>query len=136
MYPTELTQPMEVELTAAGFKALKTADATRQAIEQASTALVLVNSVCGCAAGSARPGVLLAVQDNKQAPAALLTVFAGVDQKAVAAARAYMAPYPPSSPSIAVFKQGKLVHFIDRLHIEGQEAQTIAQHLQGIFSSL
>ena len=136
LYPTELTQPLEAELTAAGFEALKTEKAVQQAIEQAPTALLVINSVCGCATGTARPGVLLATQTRGEVPAALLTVFAGVDEEAVAAARVYMAPYPPSSPCIAIFKAGKLVHFIDRLHIEGRSAEIIAEHLQGVFASL
>jgi putative YphP/YqiW family bacilliredoxin len=97
--------------------------------QESGTTLVVVNSVCGCAAGAARPGVKLAVQHSDVKPDRLVTVFAGVDKEATQTAREYMLPYPPSSPSIALFKNGELVHFVERHHIEGRSAEMIANHL-------
>ncbi len=132
MYPPSLVLPMKSELTAVGFEDLTTPDAVKEAINSKGTVLVMVNSVCGCAAGSARPGVKLAVSGAKH-PNRITTVFAGFDTEAVAEARKYFAPYPPSSPAIALFKDGKLVHFVERHHIEGRNAQMIADNLKMAF---
>ncbi|MCF8201840.1 MAG: BrxA/BrxB family bacilliredoxin [Crocinitomicaceae bacterium] len=133
MYPAELVQPMKEDLTKVGFEELLDAAAVDAAIANSTdTMLVVVNSVCGCAAGNMRPGVKLSIQQDKM-PAKLMTVFAGVDQDAVAQARKYFLPYPPSSPSIALFKGGKLVHFLERHHIEGGSAQMIAANLQAAY---
>ena len=129
MYPEEVCKPMREELTAVGFKELKTPQDVDQALQKKEgTLLVLVNSVCGCAAGSCRPGVLLSLENSKK-PNFLTTVFAGQDKEATAKARAYMRPYPPSSPSIALFKDGKLVHFIERHEIEGNLKHVISENL-------
>ena len=129
MYPEEVCKPMREELTSVGFKELKTTqDVDRELQKKEGTLLVLVNSVCGCAAGSCRPGVLLSL-DNSKRPDVLTTVFAGQDKEATAKARAYMQPYPPSSPSIALFKDGKLVHFIERHEIEGNLKHMISENL-------
>jgi putative YphP/YqiW family bacilliredoxin len=132
MYPPELTKPMAEELVNAGFTQLSTTQAVDEEMKKEGTALVVVNSVCGCAAGSARPAAMLAVKHDK-VPDRLLTVFAGVDADATNQARRYMLPYPPSSPSIAVFKDGRLVHFLERHHIEGNNAHTIAENLKAAF---
>ncbi len=130
MYPEQLVKPMKAEMTQVGFEDLTSADVVDKTIrESKGTLLVFVNSVCGCAAGTARPGVVLSLNNAKK-PAKLATVFAGFDNEAVAAARNFMAPYPPSSPSVALFKDGKLVHFIERHHIEGKSAEMIAQNLK------
>jgi putative YphP/YqiW family bacilliredoxin len=121
---------MRQDLTVAGFEELKTPEQVVNTLEnQKGTLLVVVNSVCGCAAGAARPGVKLALQKSSARPDKIATVFAGVDMEATAKAREYFLPYPPSSPSIALFKDGELVHFIERHHIEGRNAQMIADHL-------
>lgn len=134
MYPEELTTPMRLELTNAGFQDLKTAEAVDNLLkDHKGTTLVVINSVCGCAAGTARPGVRLALDGNNKTPDTLATVFAGVDGEAVAKVREYAAPYPPSSPSIALFKDGDLVHFVERHHIEGRSAEMIANHLSSVF---
>jgi putative YphP/YqiW family bacilliredoxin len=136
MYPAELVNPMRKELSGNGFEELRTGDEVDAALESGDgTVLVVVNSVCGCAAGAARPGVLAAVTAAAQGkhPSRLTTVFAGVDQEAVARARSYMLPYPPSSPAIALFKNGQLVHFIERRMIEGRTAQMIAANLVAAF---
>ena len=132
MYPEAITKPMKAELTNVGFEDLTTPDAVDRAISSKRTVLVMVNSVCGCAAGAARPGVKLAVHNAKH-PDKLTTVFAGVDVEAVAQARKHFLPYPPSSPAIALFKDGKLVHFIERHHIEGRPAEMIADNLKMAF---
>lgn len=132
MYPESIVLPMKAELTTVGFEDLTTPDAVNAAINSKGTTLVMVNSVCGCAAGAARPGVKLAIQGAKR-PDRITTVFAGFDTEAVAEARKHFAPYPPSSPAIALFKDGKLVHFVERHHIEGRNAKMIADHLQGAF---
>jgi putative YphP/YqiW family bacilliredoxin len=130
MYPPELVKPMKDELIQVGFEQLESATDVDTAISSdADTLLVVVNSVCGCAAGNMRPGVKLSLQGEAK-PSRLTTVFAGVDAEATNQARKYFLPYPPSSPSIALFKQGKLVHFIERHHIEGGTAQMIAENLQ------
>lgn len=133
MYPAELVKPMKEDLTNVGFQELSNASEVDQTIQNTQgTLLVVVNSVCGCAAGNMRPGVKLSLQHDKK-PSALTTVFAGVDTDAVAQARKYFLPYPPSSPSIALFKDGKLVHFLERHHIEGGTAQMIAANLEAAY---
>jgi putative YphP/YqiW family bacilliredoxin len=133
MYPAELVQPMKDDLTKVGFTQLTNASEVDDMISNTQgTLLMVVNSVCGCAAGNMRPGVKLSVQHDKS-PNALATVFAGVDTEAVAQARKYFLPYPPSSPSIALFKDGKLVHFLERHHIEGGTAQMIAANLAAAY---
>jgi putative YphP/YqiW family bacilliredoxin len=130
MYPPELVKPMKEDLVNAGFQQLVTPEEVDNSIKDSKgTLLVVVNSVCGCAAGNMRPGVKLSLAGDKK-PSNLTTVFAGVDGEAVAQARKYFLPYPPSSPSIALFKDGKLVHFLERHHIEGGTAQMIAENLQ------
>lgn len=130
MYPPELTIPMKKELTDRGFNSLQTAEEVDNVMkEQSGTTLMVVNSVCGCAAAGARPGVLMAVHEGKR-PDRLVTVFAGVDRDAVDKAREYFLPYPPSSPCVALFKDGKLVHFLERHNIEGRPAQMIAANLK------
>lgn len=134
MYPEELVIPMRQDLTEVGFEELKTADAVSNTLDnKEGTTLVVVNSVCGCAAGAARPGVKLALANSDTKPNKITTVFAGVDGEATQKAREYMLPYPPSSPSIALFKDGDLVHFVERHHIEGRTADMIAGHLQEVF---
>lgn len=123
---------MKEELTAEGFQDLVTAEDVDQVLQQEGSVLMVVNSVCGCAAGNARPAVKQAIQSEKR-PDVLATVFAGVDNEAVEQARKYMLPYPPSSPSIALFRDGKLVHFLERHHIEGKPAEMIAENLSGAF---
>ena len=132
MYPESIVMPMKAELTSVGFEDLTNPDAVNAAINAKGTTLVMVNSVCGCAAGAARPGVKLAVAGTKR-PDKITTVFAGFDTEAVAEARKHFAPYPPSSPAIALFKDGKLVHFVERHHIEGRNAQMIAENLKMAF---
>ena len=132
MYPEELTRPMKAELEAAGFTSLSTPTEVEQAIKKEGTTLVMVNSVCGCAAGTARPGTIAALQFEKT-PTTLTTVFAGVDKEATAKAREFMIPFPPSSPCIALFKDGALVHILERHHIEGRSADAIAANLVGAF---
>lgn len=133
MYPPELVAPMKKELNEVGFKDLIHASDVDQTIKENGTTLVVVNSVCGCAAGAARPGIKAAMK-NEKLPQHLTAVFAGVDREAVDRARQYMLPYPPSSPSIALFKDGKLVHFIERHHIEGRTAEMIAENLKAAFN--
>lgn len=130
MYPVELTTPMAQELTDIGFQSLHTPEEVDQILNaKEGTTLVVVNSVCGCAAGNCRPGVKLSIEEGKR-PDNLVTVFAGVDSAATQRAREHFVPYPPSSPSIALFKDGKLVHMLERRHIEGNNALTIAQNLK------
>ena len=134
MYPEQLVAPMRTDLTSAGFKELKTAqEVERELQDHKGTTLLVINSVCGCAAGAARPGIKWALQNSEKKPSSLATVFAGVDKEAVAKAREFTLPYPPSSPSIALFKDGELVHFVERHHIEGRNAQMIGQHLVQVF---
>jgi putative YphP/YqiW family bacilliredoxin len=133
MYPEEMVKPMRAELSAAGFQELHTAEAVENAIKSTGTTLVVVNSVCGCAARNARPGAKLSLEGAKK-PDHLITVFAGVDKEAVDAARGFMFPFPPSSPSIALFKDGELVHMLERHHIEGRPAELIAENLQDAFN--
>jgi len=134
MYPEELVTPMRSELTGIGFKELKSGPDVEEHLENdKGTSLVVINSVCGCAAGAARPGVAMALQNSDKKPDHLATVFAGVDMEATAKAREYTLPYPPSSPSIALFRDGELIHFVERHHIEGRPAQMIANHLVEVF---
>jgi putative YphP/YqiW family bacilliredoxin len=133
MYPAEIVMPMKAEMTDGGFEELVSAEAVDTALTQKGTSLVFINSVCGCAAGSARPGVLMAVNNSTKRPDHLLTSFAGFDADAVKKIREHLLPYPPSSPAIALFKDGQLVHFIERHNIEGRPAQMIAQNLIGAF---
>jgi putative YphP/YqiW family bacilliredoxin len=134
MYPEQLVAPMRTDLTSAGFTELKTpADVDKQILNEKGTTLLVINSVCGCAAGAARPGVKWALQQTAKKPDHLATVFAGVDMEAVQRARQLTLPYPPSSPSIALFKDGELLHFIERHHIEGRNAQMIGEHLVEVF---
>jgi len=129
MYPEELVEPMKADLTSVGFKELTTAQEVDQILAEAQgSILVVVNSVCGCAAGNMRPGVKLSL-NNASLPSQLTTVFAGVDTEATQQARKYFSPYPPSSPSIALFKDNKLVHFLERHHIEGASPEMIAENL-------
>jgi len=132
MYPEELVKPMRAELADAGFQELYSADAVKQALSQAGTTLVVVNSVCGCAARNARPGAKMSLEGPVK-PDHLVTVFAGVDQEAVAAAREQMFPFPPSSPCMALFKDGELVHMLERHHIEGRPAELIAENLKDAY---
>lgn len=132
MYPAEIVLPMKAELTTEGFEDLTTPEAVDAAVNHEGTTLVVINSVCGCAAGNARPAVKMAAQAGTK-PDKLTTVFAGFDTDAVNQARRYMLPYPPSSPSIALFKGGNLVHMIERHNIEGHSAQAIADNLVAAF---
>lgn len=129
MYPEALVKPMKNELVSNGFQDCNTPELIENAIQEKGTVLVVVNSVCGCAAGAARPGVIKSLSSNKK-PGKLVTVFAGFDTEAVAKARTHFAPYPPSSPAIALFKDGQLMHFIERHNIEGRSADMIAEHLK------
>ena len=128
MYPEELVKPMRDQLIAAGFEALYTAADVDTALAKEGTTLVVVNSVCGCAAGTARPGVIASLKGEKL-PTNLTTVFAGVEKESTAKAREYMIPFPPSSPAVALFKDGNLVHMLERHHIEGRSAEMIADNL-------
>jgi len=132
MYPESIVKPMKEELTTVGFEDCSSAETVEKVINSKGTVLMVVNSVCGCAAGAARPGVKLSLTHAKK-PSKLTTVFAGFDVDAVAAARKHFAPYPPSSPAIALFKDGELVHFVERHNIEGRNAQMIAEHLQTVY---
>ena len=129
MYPEEIVLPMKAELTDNGFEDLNTAESVSQAIKQEGTTLVVLNSVCGCAAGACRPGVLMAINNTNKRPDNLVTSFAGFDVDAVKKVREYLLPYPPSSPAIALFKDGELVTMVERHQIEGRPAQVIAQYL-------
>lgn len=133
MYPAEIVLPMKEELTDNGFSELLSAQAVDQQLSKEGTTLVMINSVCGCSAGTARPGVLMAVSQATKRPDFLTTSFAGFDSEAVSAIRQHLLPYPPSSPAIALFKNGQLVHYIERHMIEGRSAQMISQNLIGAF---
>ena len=134
MYPEELCTPMREDLTSVGFIEMKDSDKVSEILDKKEgSVLVMINSVCGCAAGNARPAVKMSTKYSKT-PDLFTTVFAGQDIGATAAAREYMLPYPPSSPSIALFKDGNLVHFIERHHIEGRPAEMIAENLQQAFN--
>ncbi|WP_018675445.1 BrxA/BrxB family bacilliredoxin [Riemerella columbina] len=132
MYPQDLVMPMKAELTNNGFEDLTTPEAVNEALKKSGTTLLMVNSVCGCAAGAARPGVLYSLTGDKK-PDHLTTVFAGFDIEAVAEARKHLAPFPPSSPCVALFKDGELVHMVERHHIEGNPAGAIAANLQAAY---
>lgn len=133
MYPEEIVIPMKEELTDNGFTELLTAADVEAQLAKEGTTLVMINSVCGCSAGTARPGVLMAVANTEKRPDYLATSFAGFDIEAVKTLRQHLMPFPPSSPSIALFRNGQLVHFIERHQIEGRPAQIIAQNLIGAF---
>ena len=134
MYPEELVAPMRAELTNNGFIEFRTAEEAENHIKNyEGTTMVVINSVCGCAAGSARPGAVMAINNSDNAPDVLATVFAGNDVEAVNKVRELCLPYPPSSPAIALFKDGELVHFVERHHIEGRNAEMIAHHLIAVF---
>lgn len=137
MYPEQLVAPMREDLTIAGFKELKTAEEVDAHLEShQGTTLVVINSVCGCAAGAARPAVKWSLQNSDKRPENLVTVFAGVDHEAVSRMREHTLPYPPSSPSIALFKDGELIHFVERHHIEGRTAEMIGNHLIEVYQEL
>ena len=133
MYPEEIVLPMKEELTENGFTELLTPQEVESQLKQKGTTLVVINSVCGCSAGTARPGVLMAVSNSSKKPDNLTTTFAGFDIQAVQKLREHLLPYPPSSPAIALFKDGELVHFVERHQIEGRSAQMIAHNLIGAF---
>ena len=133
MYPEEIVQPMKEELTENGFKELVNKNEVEDQLKKTGTTLIMINSVCGCSAGTARPGVLMAVMNATKKPDHLTTSFAGFDIEAVQTLRQHLMPYPPSSPAIALFKDGQLVHFIERHQIEGRSAQMIANNLISAF---
>lgn len=133
MYPEEIVLPMKEEMTDNGFQELLTSAEVDETLNKKGTALVFINSVCGCSAGTARPGVIKAVTESEKKPEILATSFAGFDTDAVRNIRQHLMPYPPSSPAIALFKDGALVHFIERHHIEGRSAQMIANNLKQAF---
>ncbi|EKT4498801.1 BrxA/BrxB family bacilliredoxin [Flavobacterium psychrophilum] len=133
MYPEEMVKPMRTELSEAGFQDLYNAQAVDMALTKEGTTLVVINSVCGCAARNARPGVKMSL-DGAKKPNQLIAVFAGVDKDAVEAARKHMFPFPPSSPCMALFKDGELVHMLERHHIEGRPAELIAENLKDAYA--
>ncbi|MGE0463655.1 MAG: BrxA/BrxB family bacilliredoxin [Vicinamibacterales bacterium] len=133
-YPEPFIAPMRAELTRLGFEELKTPEAVDEAVTQPGTTMVVVNSVCGCAAGKARPGIALSLRHGAR-PDRLATVFAGADVEATERARSHFAPYPPSSPSIALMKDGKLVYMMERREIENQSADAIAAKLQAAYAA-
>ena len=133
MYPEEIIKPMREQLTNEGFSELKSTNDVNNMISNKGTTLVVVNSVCGCAAANARPGAISSLLNEKK-PNHLTTVFAGVDREAVEKVRYYLAPFPPSSPAIALFKDGELVHMLERHHIEGRSAEAISQNLVGAYN--
>ena len=133
MYPEEMVRPMRAELSEAGFQDLYSAEEVKNALSKEGTTLVVVNSVCGCAARNARPGAKMSL-DNSKKPNNLITVFAGVDKEAVTEAREHMFPFPPSSPCMALFKDGELVHMLERHHIEGRPAELIAENLKDAYN--
>lgn len=134
MYPAEIVLPMKAELTDSGFDELLTAADVDSVLSQTGTTLVVINSVCGCAAGTCRPGVVMAVENSTVRPDRLATSFAGFDIEAINQVRKHLLPYPPSSPAIALFKDGQLVSMVERHQIEGRPAQVIAQHLISVFN--
>lgn len=133
MYPIEIVAPMKAEVTDNGFTELLTSEDANNALQKDGTALLFINSVCGCSAGTARPGVIMAVKNAEKKPDQILTSFAGFDVDAVKQAREFLLPYPPSSPAIALLKDGKVVHMIERHMIEGRPAQMIATNLLQAF---
>ena len=132
MYPEEIVKPMKLELTSNGFQEISKDDDVKKLIEN-GTAIIMINSVCGCAAANARPGVISSLNNDKT-PENLFTAFAGVDRQATDSARELMFPFPPSSPSIALFKDGELVHMLERHHIEGRDASLIAENLKQAYN--
>lgn len=132
MYPESIVSPMKAELVSSGFSELLSPEDVDLAIKSDGTVLMVVNSVCGCAAGACRPGVKKSLENDKK-PSKLTTVFAGFDTEAVSQARKHFSPYPPSSPAIALFKNGELVHFIERHNIEGHSANAISEHLKAVY---
>jgi putative YphP/YqiW family bacilliredoxin len=135
MYPEQIVAPMKAEVTSHGFKELLSVQDVDNTLKQPGTTLLFINSVCGCSAGTARPGVIMAVENAGKRPDRLATSFAGFDIEAVKEARNFLLPYPPSSPSIALLKDGKPVHVIERHHIEGRSAQMIAANLLQAFET-
>ena len=135
MYPAEIVIPMKEELTDNGFSELTTPEAVEEVLSKPGTTLVMINSVCGCSAGTARPGTVMAVTNSEKVPDNLTTTFAGFDMAAVAKVREHLLPYPPSSPAIALFKDGQLVHMVERHMIEGRSAQMIANNLKSAFDT-
>ncbi len=133
MYPAELVQPMKEELTLFGFEDIQTAEGVTNLLKKEGTTLIVVNSVCGCAARNARPGAKMSLENDKK-PNHLITVFAGVDKEAVNEARNHMMPFPPSSPCMALFKDGELVHMLERHHIEGRAADMISENLKDAYN--
>tara|TARA_B100002019_G_scaffold223839_1_gene196756 strand:- start:107 stop:517 length:411 start_codon:yes stop_codon:yes gene_type:complete len=133
MYPAELVKPMREDLTSAGFVELKDSNEVANNVPKSETAVLIVNSVCGCAAANARPGVKDSLNNEKK-PKKLFTVFAGVDKEATDAARNLMVPFPPSSPCIALFKNGELVHMLERHHIEGRSSEIISENLKQAYN--
>ncbi len=134
MYPEQLVKPMREDLTNVGFQELHTSEDVTNAISKEGTTLLVVNSVCGCAAANARPGARMSL-DNSKKPDHITTVFAGVDKDAVNKAREFMVPFPPSSPCMALFKDGELVHMLERHHIEGRPAELIAENLRDAYNA-
>lgn len=132
MYPQEIVMPMKKQLTSNGFEDLTTAEMVDEAMKRSGTTLVMVNSVCGCAAGAARPGVVLSLEGNKK-PKHLITVFAGFDYESTERMREFLKPFPSSSPCVALFKDGELVHMLERHHIEGHRAEAIAENLKSAY---
>lgn len=135
MYPEEIVIPMKEELTENGFTELLSATDVEKVLSEKGTTLIMINSVCGCSAGTARPGVVMAINNGKKKPDHITTSFAGFDIEAVNKVREHMLPYPPSSPAIALFKDGQLVHMVERHMIEGRSAQMIADNLMGAFEA-
>ncbi|SRR5690554_3439089 len=135
MYPADLVNPMKAELVDSGFEELLTTEQVDQVLPQQGTTLLVINSVCGCSAGTARPGVINSLKVDGKKPDRIVTSFAGFDKEAVQQARTYLQPYPPSSPSIALLKDGKVVHMIERHMIEGRSAEMIAMNLQQAYET-
>jgi len=133
MYPAELVKPMREDLTSVGFIELTTSKDVTTHVSKNNTAVLIVNSVCGCAAANARPGIKQSLNNDKK-PEQLLTVFAGVDKEATDSARNLMIPFPPSSPCIALFKNGELVHMLERHHIEGRSSEIISENLKQAYN--
>jgi putative YphP/YqiW family bacilliredoxin len=133
MYPAEIVLPMKAELTDHGFADVQTPEQVENALQAQGTILYVINSVCGCAAGACRPGVVMAINNAVKRPSALATSFAGFDTAAINKVREHLMPYPPSSPAIALFKDGQVVHMLERHQIEGRPAQVIAQNLMAAF---
>ena len=133
MYPSEIVLPMKAILTENGFVDVSSAEIVEENIKKSATTLFVINSVCGCSASSARPGVLMSL-DNEKSPAHLATVFAGFDIESTKKLREFLMPFPPSSPAIALFKDGELVHMLERHHIEGHSAQAISENLKHAYN--